>query len=36
MERMIPKDLEPQIVLEIFEEISRIPRASRHKEQISN
>lgn len=36
MERMIPKDLEPQIVFEIFEEISRIPRASSHKEQISN
>ena len=30
MERTIPKDLEPQIVLEIFEEISRIPRASGH------
>lgn len=36
MERMIPKDLEPQIVLEIFEEISRIPRASGHEEEISD
>ena len=36
MERMIPKGLEPEAVYEIFEEISRIPRASRHEEQISN
>lgn len=36
MERTIPKDLEPQIVLEIFEEISRIPRASGHEEEISD
>ena len=36
MERMIPKGLEPEAVLEIFEEISRIPRASRHEEEISN
>ena len=32
MERMIPKGLEPEAVYEIFEEISRIPRASRHEE----
>ena len=31
MERMIPKGLEPEAVYEIFEEISRIPRASRHE-----
>lgn len=31
MERMIPKGLEPEVVYEIFEEISRIPRASRHE-----
>ena len=36
MERMISKGLEPEVVYEIFEEISRIPRASRHEEQISN
>lgn len=36
MERMIPKDLEPELVYEIFEEISRIPRPSGHEEEISN
>ena len=35
MERMIPKGLEPEVVYEIFEEISRIPRPSRHEEEIS-
>ena len=35
MERMIPKGLEPEAVLEIFEEISKVPRASRHEEEIS-
>lgn len=35
MERMIPKGLEPELVYEILEEISRIPRASGHEEQIS-
>ena len=35
MERMIPKGLEPEAVLEIFEEISKVPRASRHEEAIS-
>lgn len=32
--RMIPAGIEPKIVLEIFEEISRIPRASGHEEAI--
>lgn len=36
MERMIPKGLEPELVYEIFEEISRIPRPSGHEEEISN
>lgn len=36
MERMIPKGLEPEPVYEIFEEISLIPRASGHEEQISD
>ena len=36
MERMIPKGLEPEPVYEIFEEISLIPRASGHEEEISD
>ena len=36
MERMIPKGLEPELVYEIFEEISRIPRPSGHEEEISD
>ncbi len=36
MERMIPKGPEPELVYEIFEEISRIPRPSGHEEEISN
>ena len=36
IERMIPAEIEPKVVLEIFEEISRIPRASGHEERIGN
>ncbi len=36
IERMIPAGIEPKVVFKIFEEISRIPRASGHEERISN
>ena len=36
MERRIPAGIEPKIVFEIFEKISRIPRASGHEEEISD
>ena len=36
MERMIPASIEPRLVLQLFEEISRIPRGTGNEQGISD